>query len=274
MEEVSLVGEIRGFFLSVFCARARACMNVFFQSSIKQTICWRGGVETYRDTNRGRKGFSRKRENKHHLLDRGIRESRRKAMKEEVRLRDGKEWAQGGLSLSYFHFSVQPWLYQERFAEFRHMRYKKILQICLHSSPQYLAFIHPISTNKPILSTLTVGFIPSTTQSACTKHNIHTGTGVQIYTHTHTQNLSERKAWTAQIEFLFILKWKNNPNFLGSLICLRPDKHSPVIRQRTVWASSGEDLCLEQCRWGWRGFWVHACMYLYEELAWSQSPFI
>ena len=41
--------------------------------------------------------------------DRGISESeKRQAIKEEVRLRDGKEGAQGGLSLSYFHFSVQP----------------------------------------------------------------------------------------------------------------------------------------------------------------------
>ena len=32
----------------------------------------------------------------------------RKAMKVEVRLRDGKEGAQRGLSLSYFHFTVQP----------------------------------------------------------------------------------------------------------------------------------------------------------------------
>lgn len=32
----------------------------------------------------------------------------RKAMKVEVRLRDGKEGAQQGLSLSYFHFTVQP----------------------------------------------------------------------------------------------------------------------------------------------------------------------
>lgn len=48
-------------------------------------------------------------ERRNDLLDRGIRESEnRKAMKKEVNLRHGKEGVQGGLSLSYFHFSVQP----------------------------------------------------------------------------------------------------------------------------------------------------------------------
>lgn len=74
----------------------------------------------------------------------------------------------------------------KRFGEFRHMRYKKNnADQQSHSSPQYSAFIHPISANKPILSTLKVGFIPSTTQSASPKYNAQKAQAYRI-THSHT----------------------------------------------------------------------------------------
>ena len=97
----------------------------------------------------------------------------------------------GGLLLSYFHFGAQPWIYQENICRIQtHKVPENITDPPSYSSPQYSAFIHPISTNKPTLSTLTVGFIPSTTQSASTKPNIHAGTGIQNYTH---KNIAKRE---------------------------------------------------------------------------------
>lgn len=101
-----------------------------------------------------------------------------------------------------------------------------------HSSLPHSAFIHPISANKPILSTLTAGFIPSTLQAAIIKkRNIHNSAGTQNYTHTHSHtktSLGERHGQHRK-SFFFILKGKNNPNSLGYIsscsICLRPDKH-------------------------------------------------
>lgn len=127
------------------------------------------------------------------------------------------------------------------------------------SSPQYLALIHPISANKPILSTLTVGFIPSTTQSASRKHNTHAGTGIQNYTHTLTQ---KKHLWKKGMDstkvILFHTQMKKITHIFWALsssssICLRLNKHG-------VWSSSGqqkvdrmiqvrragEDLCLKQ----------------------------
>lgn len=171
-------------------------------------------------------------------------------MKEEVRLGDGREGAQGGLSLSYFHFSVQPWIYQERFAEFRHIRCKKTPQICLLiPTPQYSAFIRPISANKPILSTLTVGFIPSTTQSASRKHNTHAGTGVQNYTHSHTKTgkkgLDGIKIFHTKNE-----KKKKTQIYWALLIILHlptpwintESSHQTGSRQRRGWARLGEQV--------------------------------
>lgn len=69
--------------------------------------------------------------------------------------------------------SVQRERERARFKGSHAYSYEERLQIC----PQYSAFTHPISTNKPILSTLTVGFFPSITQSASRKPNVHAGTG-------------------------------------------------------------------------------------------------
>lgn len=127
-------------------------------------------------------------------------------MKEDVRLGYGKEGAKGGLSLSYFHFTAYNLEYIQRDLQnsdtYSTRKRKKNADLPSHSSPQHSAFIHPIGANKPILSTLTVGFIPSTTQSASTKPNIHAGTGAQNYTYTLIQIREER----AGKSFFFILK--------------------------------------------------------------------
>ena len=97
-----------------------------------------------------------------------------------------------------------------------------------HSSLLHSAFIHPISANKPILSTLTAGFIPSMLQAAIIKNVTYTTAQEHETTHTHTHtktSLEERH----RKSFFFILKGKNNPNSLGYIsscsICPRPDKH-------------------------------------------------
>lgn len=139
MSEVSLVGEIRGFFISVLSlVREWMCASVCVSNRLSnRPFVEKGGVETYRVTKKkGKKEGFLGRGKTRGGRKRGItvwtrKSAARKAMKVEVRLRDGKEGAQQGLSLSYFHFTVQPWIYQERFAEFRHTRYKKTLQICL-----------------------------------------------------------------------------------------------------------------------------------------------
>lgn len=64
-------------------------------------IPWKEGKKRQGRIKAGRKEGS--------LEDRGTREcDKRKAKREEARLRDGKEGAQGGLSSSNFHFRVQP----------------------------------------------------------------------------------------------------------------------------------------------------------------------
>ena len=62
-----------------------------------------------------------------------------------------------------------------------------------HSSLLHSAFIHPISANKPILSTLTAGFIPSTLQAAIIKNVTYTTAQEHETTHTLTQKHLWRK---------------------------------------------------------------------------------
>lgn len=128
-------------------------------------------------------------------------------MKEKARLGDGKEGAQGGLSLSYFHFIVYILEFLQRFAGIRQVQPKKTQYILpSHPSPRYSAFIHPISANKPILSALTVGFISSTVQSASTKPNMHAGTSTMNY--THTKNKNRKKGMKAKKIILFHTEMK------------------------------------------------------------------
>lgn len=128
-------------------------------------------------------------------------------MKEKARLGDGKEGAQGGLSLSYFHFIVYILEFLQRFVGIRQVQPKKTQYILpSHPSPRYSAFIHPISANKPILSALTVGFISSTVQSASTKPNMHAGTSTMNY--THTKNKNRKKGMKAKKIILFHTEMK------------------------------------------------------------------
>lgn len=125
-----------------------------------------------------------------------------------MKLGNGIEGAQGGLSLSYFHFIV----YNLEFiqGDLQNLdTYSTRKQICLpilDSSPQYSAFIRPISANKPILSTLTVGFIPSTTQSAFTKTK-HTcwHRHTKLHTYSHMKTTLEEKGWKAQKKTVFLI---------------------------------------------------------------------
>lgn len=88
------------------------CASVYASSRLSnRPFVKKGGVETYRVTKKKARGGGRgkTRGGRKRGIAVWTRESAaRKAMKVEVRLRDGKEGAQRGLSLSYFHFTVQP----------------------------------------------------------------------------------------------------------------------------------------------------------------------
>lgn len=66
MNEVSLVGEIRGFFISVFRWCVNECVHCVCPSNslLNRTFFLKGGKETYRATKNESKSVSGKKENK------------------------------------------------------------------------------------------------------------------------------------------------------------------------------------------------------------------